>query len=689
MIVSSFRWRVPVPLAVDPGCRVLAAERGISERLLSLLASRGVNSAAELAAFLAPPEDGWHDPSLLPDAAPALARVALAQAQGERVLVYGDFDADGLTGLSILVIALRAIGLDAVPYVPERLGDGHGLSLRAIDRAADEGRTLDRDRRLRHEQRDGDRGCPGPRHRRAGHGPSPRGNVAGGGRGGGQSAAGGQRVPGASSDGGRSGLEGRPFAAARAGDGSGGSTAAGAGALPQAVRDLADLAVIGTVADVAPLLGENRVIARIGLERLRSGARPGLAALVERAGLARDRLNADDIGFGIAPRLNAAGRMGEAARAGRLLLATDRAAADELAAELEKANLDRREMTKVALAEARQKLGLDATELAGVAPDAVGAVLEPPDALLVQGEWGVGIVGLIAGRLAEDFRRPAVVATILDADAGTLRASCRSGGGINMAEALIECDDLLIRHGGHAAAAGFDIAADRWPEFEERFLALASAGAPRPEGPPELALDLVLPADAVDFGLVRELSLLEPSGPGNPAPVVAVRGLRVVRVRSAKGGATQLVLGRTRDVLDAVAFRRPDLAEMLHEGDRIDVVARASARQFGGFESVQLEVIDVSAEGAQLEPIPARPRRHPVCRPGPSPESGLIDGPTWSAGPFSGRLTFRPWRHTSSVWPRAHEPSAPSYAWASILRLRRCPRALPRTSPASSGSARC
>src|SRR5664280_1371884 len=142
MIVSRFRWLVPVPLAVDPACRVLAAERGISERLLSLLARRGVTSAAELAAFLAPPEEGWYDPSLLPDAAPALARVARAQACGERVLVYGDFDADGLTGLSILVIALRAIGLDAAPYVPERLGDGHVLSLRAIDWAADEGRTL-------------------------------------------------------------------------------------------------------------------------------------------------------------------------------------------------------------------------------------------------------------------------------------------------------------------------------------------------------------------------------------------------------------------------------------------------------------------------------------------------------------------------------------------------------------------
>jgi len=597
MIVSSFRWRLPVPLAVDPACRVLAAERGVSERLLSLLARRGVNSAADLAAFLAPPEEGWHDPSLLPDAAPALARVARAQADGERVLVYGDFDADGLTGLSILVIALRAIGLDAAPYVPERLGDGHGLSLRAIDRAADEGRTLivtadcgtssaaeieiARGRGIDVLVTD---------HHHAAIWPAAAVAVVNPQR--------------ADSEYPERHLTGAGVAWKVAhlllrelGDGSGGPTASGTGAMPQAVRDLADLAVIGTVADVAPILGENRVIARIGLERLRSGARPGLAALVERAGLARDRLSVDDIGFGIAPRLNAAGRMGEAARAGRLLLAPDRATADELAAELEKANLDRREVTKVALAEARQKLGLE-PEVSSAAARAPAGL---PTALLVCGEWGVGIIGLIAGRLAEEFGRPAVVATTLDADAGTLRASCRSGGGINMAEALIECADLLIRHGGHAAAAGFDIAADRWPEFEERFLGLASAGAPRPDGPPELELDMVLPADAVDFSLVRELTLLEPSGTGNPTPVVAVRGLRVVRVRSAKGGATQLVLGRTRDVLDAVAFRRPDLAEMLHEGDRIDVVARASARHFGGFESVQLEVIDVSSEGAQLE----------------------------------------------------------------------------------------
>jgi single-stranded-DNA-specific exonuclease len=140
----------------------------------------------------------------------------------------------------------------------------------------------------------------------------------------------------------------------------------------------------------------------------------------------------------------------------------------------------------------------------------------------------------------------------------------------------------------------------RWPEFVVRFLDLASAVQLAPAGPPELLLDLVVEADAVDFGLVRELALLDPTGPGNPSPVVGVTGFGVSRVRAARGGATQLVLRRGRDVIDAVAFRRSDLATMLREGDRIDVVGRATARSFGGFESVQLEVIDVSAEGAQL-----------------------------------------------------------------------------------------
>ncbi len=605
----------------------MAVERGISGRLLKLLAGRGVTTAADLEQFLAPAEDGLHDPWLLPDAGVTVERVALARSRGERVLVYGDFDADGLTGLSILVLALRALDMDVAPYVPERLGDGHGLSLRAIDLAVAEGRTLiltadcgtssaveidlARGRGIEVLVTDHHHASTWPAAAVAVVNPArddsayPERNLTGAG----------VAWKVAQLLIGELGGEGSGSATG----GSAGSVAAGTLAgrarrpLPESVRALTDLALIGTVADVAPILGENRSIAQLGLEQLRAGARPGLAALIERAGVARDRLDLDDIGYAIAPRLNAAGRVGEAGRAARLLLAADRAEADELAAEIEKANLDRREMTRLAIAEARRELGLgpgregatpdEATEAAGAVPATpatpAATLADLPAAVLVRGEWGVGIIGLIAGRLAEDLGRPAVVATTLDAEAGTLRASCRSGGGVNLAEALIACGDLLIRHGGHRAAAGFDIAADRWPEFAARFIGIAAAEA-RPPVAAELTVDLVLPADSVDYELVREIGLLAPTGAGNPPPTVAVTGLKVMRVRSAAGGHTQLVLRRSRDVLDAVAFRRPDLVAMLHEGDRIDVVARAASRKFGGFESIQLEVIDVAAEGEQL-----------------------------------------------------------------------------------------
>jgi single-stranded-DNA-specific exonuclease len=654
MIVSSFRWRAVPPIATDAGLAALATERGVSPRLLALLAARGVATADDLRRFLAPPEEGLHDPRLLPDAGAALRRVAAARARGERLLVYGDFDADGLTGLSILVLALRSLGIDAAPYVPERLGDGHGLSLRAIDRAVAEGRTLivtadcgtSSAAEIELARSRGIEVLVTDHHHAA---TWPAGAVAVVNPVRDDSAYPERLLTGA----GVAWKFAHLLIGELGGDVETPMGAAGRGVLPESdrelesdaatrpnlplpaiVRELSDLALIGTVADVAPIVGENRSIAQLGLERLRAGARPGLAALLERAGVAAAGLELDDIGFAIAPRLNAAGRVGEAARAARLLLASDPAEAQELAEEIETANVDRREITRKSLAEARHKLGLapvpEAAEIApaavtapvdhpaatlavpraaipteaaavtpaGATPTIPAAPADLPAALIVRGEWSVGIVGLIAGRLAEELGRPAVVATTLDAESGTLRASCRSGGAINLAETLIACGDLLIRHGGHRAAAGFDIAEDRWPEFAARFLEIAAAQV-QPAGPPGLTVDLVLAADSVDYDLVREIGLLAPTGPGNPAPTLAVTGLTVVRVRPANGGHTQLVLKRTRDVLDAVAFRRPDLAAMLHEGDRIDVAARAASRRFGGFESIQLEVIDVAAAGRQ------------------------------------------------------------------------------------------
>jgi len=580
VVEPRYRWQFPSPGVVSDALRVAGRRHGLSERLLGLLAARGIGDPAELDAFLAPAIDGLHDPNLLPDAAVVRERIGLARTRGERVLVFGDFDADGLTGLAIMTIALRRLGIDAQPYVPSRLDEGHGLSLRAVETAAEEGRglivTVDCGTTSQAEIAvAAGRGIDvivtdhhhvppllppalalvNP-HRADSRYPDPR--LAG---------------------------SGVAFKVAQLllADVPGGREAA---------LELAELAAIGAVSDVVPILGENRSIVRLGLERLRAAPRPGLAALLARAGVVPATVELETIGFVIAPRLNAAGRVGEAVEAARLLLAEDGAEAAGLAEALEAANLTRRQATKQALAEARLALVDDA--LAATTDDALAAdLVRTAAATVVRGPWPVGIVGLVAARLAEETGRPAVVGAEVE---GIVRASCRNGGSLDLAAALEQCGELFIRFGGHRGAAGFEIAAERWEAFRERFLALAAAVEP-PDPRPTLRLDLALPAGEVDYPLLVELARLAPTGPGNPDPLVGVFGLTVTRVRQANGGHTQLTLRRERDVVDAIAFGRDDLGALLAPGDRIDVVARLVSRRYGGFESLQLDVRDVAPSG--------------------------------------------------------------------------------------------
>jgi single-stranded-DNA-specific exonuclease len=223
----------------------------------------------------------------------------------------------------------------------------------------------------------------------------------------------------------------------------------------------------------------------------------------------------------------------------------------------------------------------------------------------------VGIVGLVAGRLAEERRRPAIVG----ADLGPIvRASCRSGSDLHLAEALAACGDLLLRHGGHAGAAGFEVRTEDWPAFRERFLALAGA-APVPDPVPAQPIDLAVRARDVDYALFRDLLRLAPYGTGNPEPMVAVLGLTVTRAREADGGHSQLVLKRRLDVLDGIAFGWPELSHAVAEGDEIDVVARLISRRFGGIESLQLEIRDAAPSRShpesrailEAEPVPVGP----------------------------------------------------------------------------------
>jgi single-stranded-DNA-specific exonuclease len=558
-----FRWSFPDSGPMDPDLLTAALDHGLAERMSGLLARRGVLRRDDLVAWFAEPVAGLHDPRLLPDADRALARLTAARDRRERVMVFGDFDADGLDGLAILVIALRRFGIDVEPYVPSRLEEGHGLSEAAVEAAVTKGVsvivTVD---------------CgtsSGPEialavargidvivtdHHRVPADLPPAYAVVNP-----------HRVDSVYPD---------PRLA-----GSGVAFKLAQLLLGQVPYELADLATIGTVADVAPIVGENRAIARLGLDRMRSAPRPGIAALLERARIEPASLDLDTISYALAPRLNAAGRVGEALEAARLLLADTPEEAAIHADALEAANQTRRDLTVTAVAEARELVAAD--------PDRPASV--------VRGTWPIGIIGLVAARLAEDRARPAVVGTEIGE---MIRASCRSDGSVDLAAALTDCADLFTRHGGHSGAAGFELPATRWPAFVERFEAIAATRVPT-DPRAVLAIDLAVPALDVDYRLFRELGGLRPYGPGNPEPLVAVLGLTVTRVRVAADDHTSLTLKRDRDVLDGIAFGRADIAALVHEGDRIDVVARISSRTFGGFESLQLEIRDAAPSGTHPE----------------------------------------------------------------------------------------
>jgi len=562
-LTPHYHWIIPEAHPISEATVADAKRRGLSARALRVLSRRGAVDPAELASRFDAPEAGLHDPMLLPDAAVVRDRVEVARGAGESVLVLGDFDADGLTGLAILTQALRELGLSVEPYVPHRSTEGHGLSMAAVERARSAGHGL---------IMTADTGSSSivevAAARVSGidviitdH------HVLGAERPASLALVNAQRPDSRYPDHRLSGA-GIAFKVAQLLlDGSSDGRAAALG--------LADLAAIGSIADVVPIVGENRSIVRLGLARLESAPRPGLAALMASARVEREGVSSDDISFGLAPRINAMGRIGDPSVAAQLLLAPDAETAAPLAAQLETANRQRRELTAVAMAEAREALG------SGPAASFI----------VLGGAWPVGILGLVAGRLAEELGRPALV---LSSTLEPWRGSARSAGGFDLAAAFTACSDLFERFGGHPAAAGCHIEAGRVDELRTRLEAFARA-RPASDERPSLSIDLVQSADAADYVLLRELAPLE--GAGDAPPLVGIAGLAVDRVRAANGGHTQLTLRRGREVVDGICFGRADLAEQLTEGSEIDVVARLASRTFAGLETLQLEISDVAPAG--------------------------------------------------------------------------------------------
>ncbi|MFS8665911.1 MAG: single-stranded-DNA-specific exonuclease RecJ, partial [Limnochordales bacterium] len=588
----------------------LMREAGVSRVAARLLAARGFTDPAAVRAFLRSDPSALHDPWALPDMAPAVERLAQAISLGEPVAIYGDYDVDGQTSVALLVRALAGLGLPVQWYIPERQSEGYGLHRDAVERLAAQGVrllvTVDcgtpsvaevaRARELGMDVIITDHHEPGavlpaaaavinpkradsqyPFRELAGVGVAYKLLVALG-----------QRL-------------GRPLV----GD------------------DGLGLVALGTVADVCPLVDENRILVRAGLQQMQREPSVGLAALARVAGLDHRRMTAAHVAFGLAPRLNAAGRVRHARLGVELLLTEDPARAEAVAGTLNEANRERQQMEADILAAA-----IEQVEREDLLADWV---------LVVAGEgWHPGVIGIVAARLVERFARPAVVVA-LDGPEG--KGSARSIVGFDLFWALSRCAHLLLRYGGHALAAGLTVSREQLPALRAGLNAVAAQVLGPADLLPRVRIDLQVDLGQVDEGLVRELEALAPFGAGNPTPVLAARGVRVLGARTVGADGQHLKLSlrcpATGQVQEAIAFGAGHLLDLAAPGSQLDVAFTPQLNE--GFGKTRVDLLvrslrapEASAEvAAALEAQPQQLRVAPITarRPGPVPVADRREGP--------------------------------------------------------------
>lgn len=557
------RWLVAPPLTDF----ARAALSDFPPIVAQILFNRGYATAESARAFLNAELNQPDDPARLRGMAATLDRLRFAVTRREPIAIYGDYDADGVTATALLVQTLRALGADARPYIPLRDEEGYGLNHDALRKLHADGarlvvtvdcgiRSLDEAETARALGLDliiTDHHTPGPELPRALAVVNPKQ----------------ADDPYAYKDLAGVGLaykiaQGliRPLARP-----------------PLMGSDVLDLVALGTVADLAPLTGENRRLVKLGLDLLNrpQPKRAGLRALLVMAGLKPGTVDAGVVGFALGPRLNAAGRLESALAAYDLLTTTDAQLAGQLAAQLEQQNRDRQELTRQTQARAREQ--------------ALAQPGEPALLFAAAPEFRAGVVGLAAARLTEEFYRPAVVA---HQDDTHTRGSARSIREFHITQALDACADLLEKHGGHAAAAGFTTARQHTQALAERLRAVAENALAGQDLRPTIHIDAEAPLAAVTYDLEQALRQFQPCGYGNPTPVLASRGVKVqeARIIGQEGRHLRLKLTDGRVVWDAVAFglaeRYPDL-----KGKEVDVAYQVELNAWQGRQNLQLNVRDI------------------------------------------------------------------------------------------------
>ena len=535
-------------------------QNGYAPLTAMVLSARGIENPRQAQDYLgcsAP----LCDPFAMKGMALAAGRVGLAMTRGEKIAVFGDYDVDGITATCLLTHFLRRHGADVISYIPGRLEEGYGLNPIAIHQLKEDGVklivTVDcgitavEEARLcaelgidlvitdHHECKEVlpeaaavvDPHQPGDAY--------PHRNLSG---------------------------VGVAFKLA----------AALSGSQEEVLADYADMVCLGTVADVMPLQGENRVFVGRGLEALKHTTRPGIAALMQEAGCSPENISASSIGFMLAPRINAAGRMGQIDLAVDLFLTEDPRQGAKLARALCDLNRQRQTVESEIYDQAISMLP------SGQVPEAI---------VLAEETWHQGVVGIVASRIAEEYCCPTFL-ICLDGDHG--KASSRSFGGFNLFSSLRELSPLLESYGGHELAAGFTISRSRIPEFRREICRIASTYYCDDTPRTILDIDCAIPAEMLTINGIDSLSALEPCGNGCPKPVLMMKNLTVERINLVGGGRhMRLRLRSGRYSLGAIYFSATPESASIQQGDLVDVAFNPQINEFRGERSVQMNIIDI------------------------------------------------------------------------------------------------
>ncbi len=563
----SFRWVFSQP-GQDIHTPALEQKLGVPAKIAELLAIRGIDTFDDAKLFFRPTIDRLHDPFLMKDMDVAAERLALAIRSREKVLVYGDYDVDGTTATSCVYIFLKKFGVEVDFYIPHRFKEGYGINQEGIQYAVDMEANLivSVDCGITAIQEAKDAKAKGIDLIICDHHTV------------------GDEIPEALAV-----LDPKrpdcnyPF------DGLSGAgvgfkliqgTLKKLGLNPKEAYHFLDLVAISIASDIVPIVDENRILMKAGLEILKKNPRIGISALLDLIKMPRADINTTKIVFSVGPRINAAGRMGDATTAVRLMLSETEAEAKACAYELESVNMRRRETDSKTMEEALGQIDQDLD------------LEQTSTMVLYKEDWHLGVIGIVASRLVDLYHRPAIMLSSVE---GVIKGSARSIKGFNIYDALKKCEDLLEQFGGHEFAAGLTLKEGKLAEFQRRVNEIAHIDLSENNFEAELAIDAKLDIEEIDMKFWKLLAQFEPYGPANLRPIFVSEGVQVVGVPTVVGNGHLKMKIKQGDsgVYDAIGFNMHEYLPFVRSGELFHIAYVLEENNWNGRRTLQMRLKDI------------------------------------------------------------------------------------------------